>query len=44
VQPGQPEVKIQQGIIMADTATLLKIPDYIFSTSEDVTKQTSGKL
>lgn len=43
-QPGQPEVEIQQSTVMADAAALLQIPYYIFSTSEDVSKQTGGKL
>ncbi|CAF1054668.1 unnamed protein product [Rotaria sordida] len=43
-QPNQPEAEMQQGIIMADAAALLKIPYYIFSTVEDVNKLSDGKL
>jgi hypothetical protein len=43
-QPGQPEVEIQQGIVMADAAALLQIPYYIFSAEEDATKIIDGKL
>jgi hypothetical protein len=43
-QPDQPEVEIQQGTLMADTAALLEIPYYIFSTVEDVNKLSGEKL
>jgi hypothetical protein len=35
---------MQQGIVMADAASLLQIPYYIFSMTEDIDKQMHGKL
>lgn len=43
-QPDKPEVEMQQGILMADTAASLNIPYYIFSTLEDPYKISHGKL
>lgn len=43
-QPGNPEVEMQQGILMADTAASLNIPYYIFSTAVDADKKSHGKL
>ena len=42
--PDKPEVEMQQGILMADTAASLNIPYYIFSTLEDTMKISNGKL
>jgi hypothetical protein len=43
-QPDRPEAEMQQGIVMADAASLLQIPYYIFSMTEDIDKQMHGKL
>jgi len=43
-QPDQPEVEIQQGIIMADVAASLQTPYYIFSTLEGSLKISGGKM
>lgn len=43
-QPDRPEVEMQQGLLMADTAAALNTPYYIFSTSVDVSKLSGGKL
>jgi len=42
-QPDQPEVEMNQGILMADSAASLQTPYYIFSTLEDPTKLSGGK-
>ncbi|CAF1317973.1 unnamed protein product [Adineta steineri] len=43
-QPDKPEVEIQQGTLMADIASSLQIPYYIFSTVENVNKLSGEKL
>ena len=43
-QPDQPEVEVQQGTLMADVASSLQVPYYIFSTVEDINKLSGGKL
>jgi saccharopine dehydrogenase-like NADP-dependent oxidoreductase len=43
-QPDQPELEIEQGIIMADAAASLKVPYYIFSTLENIFKMTNEQL
>jgi hypothetical protein len=43
-QPDHPEVEMQQGILMADTAAALGVSYYIFSTLGDVNKLSDGKL
>jgi hypothetical protein len=43
-QPDQPEVEMQQGMLMADVAASLQTPYYIFSTLENSDKLSGGKL
>ena len=43
-QPDQPEVEMQQGMLMADVAASLQTPYYIFSTLENSDKLSAGKL